>query len=74
MMLSEIGEFIKKRRKEIGLTQEEVAKKAGISRATLSKLENGKFANISMAAFDRILNSLVLQIDLIPRNPFYKIN
>ena len=47
MILSELGKTIKELRKQKGMTQESLAKKADISRATLSKLENGYLANIS---------------------------
>ncbi|WP_369792111.1 helix-turn-helix domain-containing protein [Lebetimonas sp. JH292] len=46
-MLSDLGKIIKKLRKEKNLSQEELAKKANISRATLSKLENGNLTKIS---------------------------
>jgi transcriptional regulator with XRE-family HTH domain len=37
-----VGERIKRRRAELGLTQDELAQKAGISKSFLSDLENGK--------------------------------
>jgi len=73
MMLSEIGEVIRVKRKEKGLKQEELAKMAGLSRTTLSKLENGYFGNISVATLDNILSILGYAIELKPRNPFCKI-
>ena len=41
MILSELGKTIKTLRKQKGLSQEILAQEANISRATLSKLENG---------------------------------
>lgn len=70
MILSELGESIKKLRKERGLTQEELAKTANISRATLSKLENGYLANISIVTVDHILSLLGYEINIKPVNPF----
>lgn len=70
MMLLEIGETIKTIRKERGLTQESLAKQAGISRATLSKLEKGYIANISIVTIDHMLSLLGYEIDIKPRNPF----
>jgi transcriptional regulator with XRE-family HTH domain len=67
----ELGERIKQLRKERGLTQEKLAKEAGISRATLSKLENGQFGNISVAMVDNILSILSYEIDIKPKNPFF---
>lgn len=37
-----VGERIKKRRAELGWTQDQLAQKAGISKSFLSDLENGK--------------------------------
>jgi transcriptional regulator with XRE-family HTH domain len=41
-MPSTVGERIRKRRTELGLTQDELAQKAGISKSFLSDVENGK--------------------------------
>jgi len=72
MVLSDLGTVIRKRRKESGLTQAQVAQKAGLSRTTLSKLENGYFGNISVATLDNVLSVLGLGIELKARNPFAK--
>ena len=40
--MSTVGERIKKRRNELGWTQDQLAQKAGISKSFLSDLENGK--------------------------------
>ncbi len=40
--MSSVGERIKKRRTELGWTQDQLAQKAGISKSFLSDLENGK--------------------------------
>lgn len=40
--MSSVGERIKKRRGELGWTQDHLAQKAGISKSFLSDLENGK--------------------------------
>jgi transcriptional regulator with XRE-family HTH domain len=70
MILSELGERIKTLRKERKLSQEELAKRAGISRNTLSKLENGYIANISIVTFEKVLNILGYRIDIKQNNPF----
>jgi len=70
MQLLELGEHIKKLRKEKGLTQEKLANMANISRTTLSKLENGYLANISIVTIDQILSLLGYEIDIKPLNPF----
>ena len=70
MALSEIGTTIKQKRKELGLTQAELAKRANLSRTTLSKVENGYFGNISVATLENILSTLGLTIKLEAKNPF----
>jgi len=57
-----IAAYLKERRAELGLTQEQVAKKAEVSKATLWKLENfdplsedAKEFNVSMASLNTIL-------------------
>lgn len=37
-----MDDWLREKRKEIGLTQDDVAEKVGINRATLSKLERGE--------------------------------
>ena len=72
MEIFELGERIKKLRKELGLTQEELAKKAGISRPTLSRIENGYLGAISAASLFKIIASLGYTVEIKPRNPFIK--
>jgi transcriptional regulator with XRE-family HTH domain len=70
MILSELGETIKELRKQKGLSQEALAEQAGISRATLSKLENGYIANISIVVVNQILSLLGYEIEIKASNPF----
>jgi transcriptional regulator with XRE-family HTH domain len=71
MNLLELGKKIKTLRKEKGLSQQELASKAQISRATLSKLENGYVGSVSIAMLDNILSILDYEIDIKPKNPFF---
>ena len=70
MNLLELGDTVKKLRKERGFTQEMLAKKANISRATLSKLENGNIAHVSIVILNDILNHLGYELDIKVLNPF----
>jgi transcriptional regulator with XRE-family HTH domain len=70
MILSELGSKVKELRKEKKISQENLAKIVGISRNTLSKLENGYIANISIVTLDRVLNALNYELDIKPSNPF----
>ena len=70
MILSELGKTIRDLRKQKGLSQENLAKESNISRATLSKLENGYIANISIVTINHILSLLGYEIDIKSANPF----
>jgi len=56
-----LGEFIRTKRLTLNLTMDKVAKEAGITRATLSALENGS-TKCSLANLYKVLN--ILGIDL----------
>ncbi|MCF6330723.1 MAG: helix-turn-helix domain-containing protein [Sulfurimonas sp.] len=70
MILSELGNKVKDLRKEKKLTQEKLAKMVGISRNTLSKLENGYLSNISIVTLNKVLNELDYELELKEVNPF----
>ena len=72
MNLLEIGKQIKILRKERAYTQEEFAKLIGISRATLSKLENGIFSKVSALVLENALSTLGYGLTIEPKNPFVK--
>jgi transcriptional regulator with XRE-family HTH domain len=67
LKLYEIGTKIREFRKEVGLTQEELAKKADITRVTLGKLERGEVGNVSVKTLDVILSSLDQEIEFKPK-------
>ena len=71
MNLLVLGTKIKQLRKERKTTQADLAKQVGISRATLSKLENGYLAQISIVVLNDILNHLGYELDIKPLNPFF---
>lgn len=49
---------IKEFRKELNMSQEELANKAGISRATLSKLESGRIVEVNTNTLSKIADAL----------------
>lgn len=49
---------IKRIRKELGITQEELARKAGVTQAYIAKLENGK-VDPRLSTFNKILEALI---------------
>jgi len=70
MILSELGKTIKDLRKQKGISQESLANQCDISRATLSKFENGYIANMSIVTINQILSLLGYEIDIKASNPF----
>lgn len=52
--MSELSEFVKTRRKQLGLTQEEFAEKAGVALTVIRKIEQGK-ENLSLTKVNRVL-------------------
>ncbi|MFK7032564.1 type II toxin-antitoxin system Y4mF family antitoxin [Flavobacterium oreochromis] len=49
-----IADFIKKRRKQAGLTQEEFALRAGVALTVIRKIEQGK-ENLSLSKVNQVL-------------------
>jgi y4mF family transcriptional regulator len=59
-----VGERIKKRRNELGWTQDALAQKAGVSKSFLSDLENGK-RNVGADTLLEIARALSLSLDYL---------
>jgi transcriptional regulator with XRE-family HTH domain len=53
-------------RKELNLTQKQLAATTGINKATLSQIENGKFSG-SLDILERYLDALDLQLTVEPK-------
>lgn len=59
-----LGNFLKERRSELGLTQAELAERCGVSRKTINTVENGVFVPSTLlalklaAALDRRVDEL----------------
>jgi transcriptional regulator with XRE-family HTH domain len=62
-----LGRVIRARRKEVGLTADEAARVAGVSRRLLIELERGRRPNVGAAAVFRILELLGLRVDVARR-------
>jgi len=60
MLATQFGELIKNHRVARHLKQEELARLAGVSRTTLSRLEQGKAPHVQTDVIDRILDSLAI--------------
>ena len=53
--MNQIAEFVKTRRKQLGLTQEEFADKAGVALTVIRKIEQGK-ENLSLSKVNQVLS------------------
>lgn len=52
--MSELSAFLKSKRKQFGLTQEEFAEKAGVALTVIRKIEQGK-ENLSLSKVNQVL-------------------
>lgn len=57
-LLREFGAEVRARRKEQGLTQADLAEAAGIAVETVSRIEGGRLASLSLVLADRVAGSL----------------
>ncbi len=57
-MTDDIGIRIKNRRKEIGMTQEELGKIIGVTKATINKYETGIVVNMKRPTVEKIAKAL----------------
>jgi len=62
--LASIGARIAEHRKTLKLSQTALARKAGISRATLDALENGRAGELGFAKVTKLLAALGLELKL----------
>lgn len=60
-----MGYRIKEVREELGMTQEELEKKSGVSRVTISGLENGTTRNTTTGTLLKLATALDTTIDRI---------
>ena len=66
--LSAIGSHVVSRRRTLRLTQSELARKAGVSRATLDALENGRSGELGYSKVANILSALGLELKVQEAN------
>ena len=64
--LISIGGRIAERRRSLKHSQSELAGKAGVSRATLDALENGRAGELGFSKITRLLTALGLELTLQP--------
>jgi len=60
-----MGYKIKERREELRMSQEELSKKSGVNRTTISSLETGKAVQVLTGTLVALANALDTTIDKI---------
>ncbi len=63
----DLGNQVRDRRKKVGLTADQTAELAQVSRRLLLELERGKRSNVGFSKVLRILEILGLRMDVAPR-------
>jgi transcriptional regulator with XRE-family HTH domain len=66
--LSEIGERVKQERRSLKLTRDELAKRAGVSRARIEALENLRASDIGFKNLLRLMNAIGLDLRITTLN------
>ena len=62
--LTTVGDAIAENRKKLKLSQTELSRRAGISRATLDALENGRAGELGFSKVSKLLAALGLELKL----------
>lgn len=66
MQLSDLGQLIRNKRKEAGLSMQALADQAGVDRTLLSRLENQRLPEMGYAKLVRVLAILGLELTAQP--------
>jgi transcriptional regulator with XRE-family HTH domain len=64
LSISSLGPQIASKRKKLGLSQAELARKASVSRATVDALENGRSGELGFSKITKILSALGMGLNL----------
>jgi len=64
-LIQELGTAVRQRRREIGLSQQALARMSGLSRATVVNLENGSLQNLASTRIEAVANSLGFAVGLV---------
>jgi transcriptional regulator with XRE-family HTH domain len=63
----QIGDIVKKRRLDLGLTQQELWDRSGVTQSMISKFEGGSADNVSIVVLRKLAKALnCALIDLLP--------
>jgi len=72
MNLREMGCLVRERREALGLSQERLAKLAGLSRATINQLESGTLLELGVTKLSSLMDLVGLQLDAGTREPSHR--
>jgi transcriptional regulator with XRE-family HTH domain len=64
----DIGAAIKQRRRQLGITQQQLAIRSGASRPRIANLENGRLPEIGFKNLQRIMHAVGLDLRLTDLN------
>lgn len=67
MLDLQVGAVFRAVRRRLGLTQEQVARLAGVSQQTISRLERGRLEEVGLRAARRVAAALEIELPLAPR-------
>ena len=67
--MNHLSEFVKERRKEVNLTQEEFAERAGVALTVIRKIEQGK-TNLNLEKVNQVLKMFGHQLVPLPLKSF----
>ncbi|MBW2067696.1 MAG: helix-turn-helix transcriptional regulator [Deltaproteobacteria bacterium] len=66
-----IGPKIREIRKKKGITQQELADRAGLSRQSISNLERGLVGRVTIAVLVKTLDALGYELDIVEKKPLW---
>lgn len=73
--MSDIGKMMYERRKELGLTLEEVGAEVGVGKSTVRKWENGMIKNMGRDKIARLAKVLKLSpVDFVPCDSAFELS
>jgi HTH-type transcriptional regulator/antitoxin HipB len=70
MDMQEIGLIMREARKQMGLSQEQLGRLLGMSRATISGIETGKIAEVGIRKMMALCATLGLELHAGKRHPY----